>query len=192
MPWESERVAKLIIPWPHEAAQAYHAAPMPEGCVFRVAIPLHLCPSLNSAAWRDKEGFWARKKLKNELHSHLMLRGQWVSPEYQKAARLVEVHTFTESMARKRKDTKGARSGLDPKAFQAKRLRLVAVRHSSTEPDPGALVEGLKLVVDALVDMGVAWDDASRWLEQPMPLWRKAPPRQGFVIIEVHELEAKS
>jgi hypothetical protein len=160
---------------------------MPDGCVFRVAIPLRLCPSLNSAAWRDKEGFWARKKLKDEIHAHIMLRGQWGSAEHQKAARLVDVHTFTNalSMNRKRVGTKSARSRLDSKAFEAKRLKLVATRYSSTEPDPGALVEGLKLVVDALVDMGVVWDDASKWLEQSMPTWRKAPPNQGFVTVEI-------
>jgi hypothetical protein len=48
-------------------------------------------------------------------------------------------------------------------------------------------MEGMKMVTDALVEAGLAWDDASRWLEQSIPTWQRCRSGEGFVLAEVHE-----
>ena len=82
------------------------------------------------------------------------------------------------------------------------RRRVVATRHSSTEPDGGVDVQvygemvrfcdpdviGAKMILDQFVKQQVLVDDNSQWLERD-GRWVKAPPRKGKLVVEVFECE---
>lgn len=73
-----------------------------------------------------------------------------------------------------------------------RRVRAVkVVRHSTQQPDEPGSVDSIggKVPVDALVRAGVLCSDAAALLQREAA-WVKAAPKQGFLTVEVFELEA--
>lgn len=69
------------------------------------------------------------------------------------------------------------------------RAALKLERHSSVECDPDAIAASFKYVIDALVGNGVLVGDSSSHVKlDPPPAWHKAPPKRGFITVEVTEL----
>lgn len=63
--------------------------------------------------------------------------------------------------------------------------KLTLTRHSSICPDADGLVASFKPVIDGLVKAGVLIDDNMDVIGMPSYLWKKAPPRAGFITIKV-------
>ncbi len=66
---------------------------------------------------------------------------------------------------------------------------LTLIRHSSLEPDYDNLVTSFKPVIDGLRQAGIISDDRKKNIGRPEYLWQKAPPKKGFITVEVREAE---
>jgi hypothetical protein len=66
-----------------------------------------------------------------------------------------------------------------------KTAKLTLIRHSSSEPDFDGLVSSFKSSIDSLVECGVIENDKPSNIGQQTYLWRKAPPKKGFIEIIV-------
>jgi hypothetical protein len=156
-------------------------APMDPSCVFRCVFDIACCPSINGSAWQKAGGRWERKRLKERVSSDVWLLGAWRSTED-----LDEAQRLMGDTAALGTSAKIARTKLTPSKYACSKGRILkACRHSSHEPDPGGLMEGMKMVTDAIVDAGIAWDDTSKWLEQKIPDWKRCRGGEGFVLVEV-------
>jgi hypothetical protein len=74
-----------------------------------------------------------------------------------------------------------------------RRRKIRIARYSSQEPDESVIVSadviGGKIPIDCLVRAGVIRDDDRIWLQREA-YWRPAPPRKGYVLLEVFELQS--
>ena len=66
--------------------------------------------------------------------------------------------------------------------------RVAVTRHSSVHPDYDNLVQGSKMILDALVQNGVLRDDKPGVIGYPNYHWVKAAPKKGKVVVTVNEL----
>ena len=79
-------------------------------------------------------------------------------------------------------------AGVVPPARPLARARLTFTRHSSAQPDYGDnLGQSFKSLRDALVGI-IIQDDTPAVVGTPIYRWASAPPRGGYVTIEVEEL----
>lgn len=69
--------------------------------------------------------------------------------------------------------------------FPYQKAKLTLIRHSSVEPDFDGLVSSFKSAIDSLVEQGIIINDKPSNIGQPTYLWRKAPPKKGFIEIIV-------
>jgi len=79
----------------------------------------------------------------------------------------------------------GANTPLAP----CQKARIVCRRYSSKEPDYDGLVSSFKHVIDGLILARVIADDAMSFIGMPEFSWHKAPPKKGYIEVEVYELE---
>jgi len=63
---------------------------------------------------------------------------------------------------------------------------LTLIRHSAKEPDPDALAQSFKPVIDGLVKCEVLADDSAKHVALDCR-WEKAPPRRGYITVIVTE-----
>ncbi len=165
-------------------------APMEPGEIFRLVLPLDLCPSANSACWRNKSGHRLRKIKRDGVAQHILLTARWRTQNERAEARNLCTSTKLAVLKPdgKSRSAKGARDAVAGE-WSCKRLREVRVtRASSSQPDPTALIEQLKLPIDEMVVAGVLWDDSSRYMRLGEVKWQKAPPSSGWVKIGVFEV----
>lgn len=65
--------------------------------------------------------------------------------------------------------------------------RVELVRASSREPDPDALAQSFKPIIDGLVTAGVLEDDSPAHCALEVR-WTRAPPRKGWIGVSVREV----
>lgn len=95
---------------------------------------------------------------------------------------------MADAAAKKKWKTAMAREliGLQPnKPFE--KVRVVFTRCSSIEPDTDGNAHGFKPVRDALVKFGFVVDDKPKNMEA-IYKWEYAPPKKGFIRIEMEEI----
>ena len=71
-----------------------------------------------------------------------------------------------------------------------KSARVHFTRCSATEPDFTNLVASFKHIEDALIEVGLIFDDAPECIGRPGYAWQKVPPKEGRVRVRVDELGA--
>lgn len=71
------------------------------------------------------------------------------------------------------------------------RIKVIFTRFSSNEPDYDGLVHGFKPIVDAFKKTGFIKDDKMRHLES-IYLYDKAPPKKGYIQLEIELPEHQS
>jgi Holliday junction resolvase RusA-like endonuclease len=67
-------------------------------------------------------------------------------------------------------------------------VKIVCTRFSSVEPDRDNLARSFKSVIDGLKDAGIIKDDKPSIVKEFVPLWQKAPKKNGRVVIVVEEI----
>ena len=77
-------------------------------------------------------------------------------------------------------------AGIVPPSVPLERARLTFTRHSPMRPDDDNLAVSFKSVRDALIGILIR-DDSPAVIGTPDYRWEKAPPRKGFVTVEVRE-----
>ena len=77
-------------------------------------------------------------------------------------------------------------AGVKPPSVALSRAHLSFTRHSTQEPDHDNLAASFKPVLDGLIGLIIA-DDSPAVIGTPMYRWGSAPPRGGYVTIEVRE-----
>jgi hypothetical protein len=73
-----------------------------------------------------------------------------------------------------------------PDQLQPRKRTVIIRRYSAGELDPGNLVGGCKPLIDALVRVGLIYDDRSKWLDAKYEQ-HPAPARHGRTEIEIME-----
>lgn len=76
------------------------------------------------------------------------------------------------------------------KPFNKAMLKLT--RFSSKRPDYDGIVSGFKHIIDGLVEAQVLKNDTFEVIGNPLYDWGKAKYKQGYVLIEVEEIESQS
>lgn len=71
-----------------------------------------------------------------------------------------------------------------------KYARLTLVRFSSVCPDFDGLVSSWKPVIDGLIHARIIEDDSMKNIGMPKFHWEKAPPKKGWILVRVEELES--
>ena len=66
------------------------------------------------------------------------------------------------------------------------RARLVLTRHTSAQSDYDGLVSSWKYVIDGLVAAKILINDTPKVIGIPTYRWEKAPPKKGFITVEVY------
>lgn len=68
------------------------------------------------------------------------------------------------------------------------KCKITATRHSSVEPDRDNLSISTKSIIDGIKDAGVITDDKPSLVVEFRTHWVKAPPKKGYITVEVEEL----
>jgi len=157
--------------------------------IFRLVVPLDLCPTANHPCWRNKTGYRLRAEILTKLSEQIMYAGKWRTGVRQQALRIVDA-TKASAATGKRKSHIGARAAAKIDKLGMREIRVV--RASAVQPDPTAMYEQLKLPLDALVRCGVLWDDSSQFLKIASNEWKKAPRDAGFVKIGVFDIKLQT
>ena len=139
-----------------------------DGVLFGLCLPLALAPTMNVYASAES---WKRAIWRKNVDAQILLALRNIRPmaKVRYPARHKEIN---EAMH-------GAGLGA------TERRRVVVTRYSSREPDDIAIdIIGGKVALDRLKQCGLLVDDNRQWCQREA-LWRKAPPRFGYVEIEV-------
>lgn len=81
----------------------------------------------------------------------------------------------------------GLRIGHHKPLEPLKKAKIVLTRASSRVPDADGLVSSFKHVIDGLVVHDVILDDSMTVIGMPEYKWTKAPPKNGYIEVEVFE-----
>lgn len=159
---------------PHHAGAAGSVERGP--LVFKLELPLELAPTMNEYS-HTKRHAHRMKRLNQQVDTAIMIaKTTW--PRWKMQNLIV---------TRNHRIEKG-KVKITTQRTGGRRRLVVVHRFSSREPDEVSCdVLGGKLPLDRLVQAEVLVDDNRKWLKREAR-WSPAPPRQGRLVLSVHEL----